>query len=582
MSTDRDFPSGEDPTDVGGPARATRLTRRSLIGGALAVGAGVTAFGDLGERSATAALRLSAALAVPPLNQTFPPGFQPRNPITYRVIRDPAIVWAVDGDALVMAIKDELLVRASMVAPLRARLHALGAVPVASMKGPIPPGGLSLPDSSDIPRPTAAQLSVLEDTQLWVLTNPAQNSIEIARTLNTTVNPATLPPVPTRAGGNLTPTPPAVSPNHVFTPASFDSCPGGPQLPNPTLAPFVPQLQPVMGRSPAWIRTVVIDSGYISGSNADSDHQTLTGRVNPVQGHWFDSTTRQWTVSPPDTLVPVPQPMNVPPPLPRTRPAHVLDGVAGHGTFIAGLIAHRCAFTRITVVGERRAIISLPGQPTAPARTAVYSDEFSVALTLMRNANAHVVSCGFAFPTLDSRSSIPFSLVMGALSHVPRPAAAAVVSPAGNENSAREYWPAAHPDVIGVGATNTTESQRAVFGPSSGSNWGSWVKCAARGQDVASLYLDWRGFVEDQSPTSTRQLVFEGWANWSGTSFAAPKVAAAIADGLAANPMFAPLDAYQNVLATQHANPAKLFAVVPAVPGVSPAVRAGVTNLLLG
>jgi subtilisin family serine protease len=249
----------------------------------------------------------------------------------------------------------------------------------------------------------------------------------------------------------------------------------------------------------------------------------------------------------------------------------VLDGVAGHGTFIAGLIANRCANAQLTLVGERRAVIRLPAK-----RAKVYSDELSVARSLLRYCRADVVSCGFAFPTFGDRASIPFSLIMGWLGQLGQQVA--VVAPAGNENSARPYWPAADGRVIGVGATDPSQSLRAEFlmnsegDVTSGSNWGSWLDCCARGQSVSSLFVDWVGTTEDEQPPKTT-LTFTGWASWSGTSFAAPKVTAAIAEAIAGGTL--PSDAFAQVLAS-HAGPP---VSTPPIPGSPPVA---LKNLLLG
>jgi hypothetical protein len=95
------------------------------------------------------------------------------------------------------------------------------------------------------------------------------------------------------------------------------------------------------------------------------------------------------------------------------------------------------------------------------------------------------------------------------------PARTLLVAAAGNEGSCRPYWPAALPGVVGVGALDS--AGRAWF-----SNFGPWVDACAPGVNVVSTYFD---FTETAGPSR----VFEGWAAWSGTSFAAPKVAAAVA-----------------------------------------------------
>jgi len=73
--------------------------------------------------------------------------------------------------------------------------------------------------------------------------------------------------------------------------------------------------------------------------------------------------------------------------------------------------------------------------------------------------------------------------------------------------------------VVSVGAVGP--SGRAWF-----SNYGGWVDACAPGIDVVSTYFT----SHKESAAPGRK--FEGWATWSGTSFAAPKVAAAIAQDM--------------------------------------------------
>ncbi len=59
------------------------------------------------------------------------------------------------------------------------------------------------------------------------------------------------------------------------------------------------------------------------------------------------------------------------------------------------------------------------------------------------------------------------------------------------------------------------------------SNHGPWVDAAAVGVDVVSSYVRLRPARNDTAPgTETRSY---GFARWSGTSFAAPRVAAEVA-----------------------------------------------------
>ncbi len=69
------------------------------------------------------------------------------------------------------------------------------------------------------------------------------------------------------------------------------------------------------------------------------------------------------------------------------------------------------------------------------------------------------------------------------------------------------------------------------------------MTCCTEGEDVVSTFITgWEGQTEEEEPpgnplgTGNRpNKSFEsGWARWSGTSFAAPKVAAQLARGKAA------------------------------------------------
>jgi subtilisin family serine protease len=86
-------------------------------------------------------------------------------------------------------------------------------------------------------------------------------------------------------------------------------------------------------------------------------------------------------------------------------------------------------------------------------------------------------------------------------------------------NHNRRFWPAADPDVIAVGAFNSTSGDVAPF-----TNQGDVY---APGVGLLSTYVTgWRK--EPNGP------FYQGWAKWSGTSFATPVVAAEIAAYVAA------------------------------------------------
>lgn len=416
-------------------------------------------------------------------NTVFPLYERPRNEVTERILDHPRVTRHVQDDVLVLAIKDELLVATSV----RNNAPHFGdeLSKVADLCGSLNTG-----------RP-ASQPEAREDVEKWRLKDEHEDSIDHARRLRQFARDREL------ADGHRVP---AVAPNHVSTVMPFDSCPATPAHPVPPPSAAAQQrfIEPIR-RGAARAEVVVIDTGYIK---TDPPHARLDARVRSIPGQWFDSgaTPPQWVDCPPD--------------VPDADGDGRLDGVAGHGTFVAGIVGRECRQCRITVVGQRHECLPIKRDPVDQAR--LFSAEYEIARSLLVHSDAQVVLCEFAFPTLDGYSSIVFRSVMQAIRDAAAPRSeVAVLAPAGNEASSQPYWPAAHPDVIGVAATNRRGNGRAWF-----SNWGSWLDCCTRGQDVFSTFIDWEGGL-DGAPSSDRED-FQGWATWNGTSFAVPKVAAAI------------------------------------------------------
>ncbi|MEV8632223.1 S8/S53 family peptidase [Streptosporangium sp. NPDC051023] len=170
----------------------------------------------------------------------------------------------------------------------------------------------------------------------------------------------------------------------------------------------------------------------------------------------------------------------------------LLDAQAGHGTFVTGLI-----------------LLSAPGARVRPLRVLDgqgVGDEAGLLRVLgrLRSDPPEVLNLSFGGHTFDDR---PSPLVEAALAGL---TSTAVVACAGNTASARPFWPAALPGVIAVGALDAAEEARAPF-----SAHGPWVDACARGEWLESAFLE--------------HGAFQGYARWSGTSFAAAVVSGAIA-----------------------------------------------------
>jgi hypothetical protein len=438
-------------------------------------------------------------------NQDFSPERGPQNPIAQRVLSDPRLTFEVDDDSIVIAVKAELLVRTSVrkatseldreLSEIATRHGTLASIPKA-------------PRARESERSAAQQgIRVYQadengpagEIEIWRLNDKAADSIDVARRLRRLAEDA---PMETHKGDSLLV--PAVTPNHVAILAPrMGGCPAGPPRPAPA-----PEEKFVEPREPCdTARVTVLDSGYIY---IDPPHVTLDERVTLVDGERLDTLTNPatWLPDAPDGV--------------DTDGDGRLDGIAGHGTFIAGLIAHLCPRAELTVVGLRNQEVDITGLNPAE-QAGLFETEAAIAHAMLEHADTDVVQCGFAFPTLDDYPSLPFAVAMQVLTGPDAPrAGVAVVAPAGNEESNRPYWPAALPDVIGVASTDRHGHERAWF-----SNWGEWCDCCTRGEDVYSTFVYWDGPVEGEPLTAAHD--FDGWARWDGTSFAAPKVSAAIA-----------------------------------------------------
>ncbi|HEV2783061.1 MAG TPA: S8/S53 family peptidase [Actinophytocola sp.] len=186
------------------------------------------------------------------------------------------------------------------------------------------------------------------------------------------------------------------------------------------------------------------------------------------------------------------------------------DRQAGHGTFVAGIvlryapgatIRHRRVLTSQGLTDDRTLAAALRAVRHQAARRGEHLD------VVLLTAGCHTADdrC----PPLLAREISRFT-------------DAAVVAAAGNGATTRPFWPAALPEVMAVAATNGQPGSLAPF-----SNRGPWVDAAAPGVDIVSSFVRFhppeRGQAHD---TETRRY---GAASWSGTSFAAPRLAAVIA-----------------------------------------------------
>ncbi|HEX4868904.1 MAG TPA: S8/S53 family peptidase [Acidimicrobiales bacterium] len=180
-----------------------------------------------------------------------------------------------------------------------------------------------------------------------------------------------------------------------------------------------------------------------------------------------------------------------------------LEPAAGHGTFIAGLIDLVAPGCEITV--ER--VLSSDG----------VGDEAALVARLHALAGTvDLINLSFGGYSMERMHALAAAVAVAATKGT------VVVASAGNDGSCRPVYPAALPGVVGVGAVGPG-------GPAPFSNYGPWVRACAPGVDIVSwFFADFDG-VEVAAGGGSDPDRFRSWARWSGTSFAAPIVTAALA-----------------------------------------------------
>jgi subtilisin family serine protease len=182
----------------------------------------------------------------------------------------------------------------------------------------------------------------------------------------------------------------------------------------------------------------------------------------------------------------------------------LLDHEAGHGTFVSGILMQLAPWVTI--------------DPEKVLDSAGFGDDAQITFGLARS-NRTLVNASFGGYTHGDRPPLALETFLSN-----RDPESVIVAAAGNNNSDRPFWPAAFKHVIAVGAVDTTNGTlaRASF-----SNFGEWVDCCAPGVEIKSTYVNGEWRLDQPGESGVEHL--NGWACWSGTSFAAPHVAAAIA-----------------------------------------------------
>jgi subtilisin family serine protease len=178
------------------------------------------------------------------------------------------------------------------------------------------------------------------------------------------------------------------------------------------------------------------------------------------------------------------------------------DWQAGHGTFVAGVLVRNAP--GVTLRHHR--VLSSMG----------LTDDTTVAAAL-RTLRGHTDLILLTSGCYTADNQCPPILAY----EFSQFGSAITVAAAGNGGSSRPFWPAALPDVIAVAATDENGTIAGF------SNRGPWVNATAPGVDVISSHVRLTPGTPGVAPgTQAREY---GVARWSGTSFAAPSIAADLA-----------------------------------------------------
>jgi subtilisin family serine protease len=211
------------------------------------------------------------------------------------------------------------------------------------------------------------------------------------------------------------------------------------------------------------------------------------------------------------------------------QPAEPAPSMLGHATFVAGLIARRAPTAKLVArpaLSHDRALARVWDVARAMADFTELEDEIDI------------LNMSFVCATGDGKPPLVLTRAVDLLSP-----GVVLVAAAGNHGAVKPdltkvgvapyltpktvMWPAAFDNVTAVGARRD-DGSRAEFSPDL-----PWVDLTALGVDVESTYLDGKVELFHERPTAP-PVTFDGFATWSGTSFAAATVSGEIARRAAA------------------------------------------------
>lgn len=191
------------------------------------------------------------------------------------------------------------------------------------------------------------------------------------------------------------------------------------------------------------------------------------------------------------------------------------DYHSGHGTFTTGIVRQIAPDCEVVVYRFTKADGLGTDDAAADMMTKAADDAAGMRL---------IINASFGAPAVDGVP--PLALQEAVRDITTRYPEVLIVASAGNDGDTRKLYPAAFdfPQVKAVGALNA-DLTGADF-----SNHGDWLHCSAVGVGVVSTFV--KGTLPPEDNLGIDDVTFDAdnsWATWSGTSFTAPQISAAVA-----------------------------------------------------
>jgi subtilisin family serine protease len=194
---------------------------------------------------------------------------------------------------------------------------------------------------------------------------------------------------------------------------------------------------------------------------------------------------------------------------PGGAPVSPIVRYTGHGTFVAGVARCMAPVSKVYVSRD----FSRAG--------ALTEDLIVKRLGQALGVGANVINLSAGGTTRKNLPLLGFEAFWDTYRHYN---GVILVASAGNNSSRRPFWPAAFPQVVGVGALSADRRTRAFF-----SDFGPSADVYAPGQDLVNAFAEGTYKCEEPPHLGHPPRKFYGMAKWSGTSFSAPLVSGLIA-----------------------------------------------------